>query len=149
METVKSLKGELEELDRKKNEVEERLKGIIKDIMEDEAKNNPHKPKKLGKSMFVMKFSDFIGKPWSHTFFDYEQAIEPLVDFLSKKPVSEWISELQKLIDTSSNGVINIKSTRYHNGRAYKDGFPIDTEFVSKIIDRLSDEEEEEEEGVE
>lgn len=30
METVKSLKGELEELDRKKIEVEERLKGIIK-----------------------------------------------------------------------------------------------------------------------
>ena len=58
--------------------------------------------------MFVMKFRDFIGKPWSQTFFDYEQAIKPLVDFLSKKPVSEWTTELQKLIDTSSKGVIKI-----------------------------------------
>lgn len=45
MKIVKSLKGELDELDRKKIEVEEKLKGIIKDIIEDEAKNNPHKPK--------------------------------------------------------------------------------------------------------
>lgn len=133
METIKSLKGELDELERKKAEVEEKLKGIIKDIIENEAKNNnPHKLKKLGNKMFVMKFSDFIGKPWSQTFFDYEQAIKPLVDFLSKKPVSEWTTELQKLIDTSSKGVIKINSTT------------LDKEFISMIIDRLSDEEEEE-----
>ena len=50
METIKSLKGELDELERKKAEVEEKLKGIIKDIIENEAKNNnPHKLKKTRK----------------------------------------------------------------------------------------------------
>lgn len=146
METIKGLKNELSELDRRKSEVEEKLKEIITDIIEDEAQNNPHNIKKLGKNISVVSFKDFINKPWSQTYFDYEKAIEPLVQYLLKKPVYEWAYELQKLIDSSVNDVVTITTTRYSGGNKYNDKEVFDADFIQKIVERLEEEEMEEEE---
>jgi hypothetical protein len=146
METIKSLKNELNELDRRKAEVEEKLKEIITDIIEDEAQNNPHNIKKLGKNISVVSFKDFINKPWSQTYFDYEKAIEPLAQYLSKKPVYEWAYELQKLLDSSTNDVVTITTTRYSGGNKYNDKEVFDADFIQKIVERLEEEEMEEEE---
>ena len=137
--TIKNLNSELRELDKRRTEIEEKLKETIKEVIEETAKNNPHKPKKIGKNISIMKFSDFAGKPWSQTFFDYENAVKPLTEFLLKKPVSEWVSELQSLLDKSNGGVVNIVVNRYYDGSQHKDKIPMDADFISKIIESLSE----------
>lgn len=147
METkIKSLKNELVELQRKTAELKEQLKTVIKQVMENsfasiadsESKNNPHNIKKTGKGSFVVNFSDFIGKPWTSTYFDYEAALPYLVEYLERKDVSEWCNELQKLLDESKDGVVKIPKTSIDmHGRKHTNYTILDAEFIRRIIEQI------------
>lgn len=135
--SIKKLSDELNAINAKRAEVEEQLKSIMTDVIEEAGKTNAHGIKKLGGKSFSVSSRELVGHTWSPTYYDWEQAVEPLVAYLEKKPATEWKSALQELLDKSVYGQVRIESTKYYNGNRVKTDTVVDSEFIRSIIEKL------------
>lgn len=97
-----------------------------------------HKINRIGKA-FIIKKSQLIGKPWSPSYFDWQESKKTLLNklddlFLKQKqePIFEFISFLNELLnqkDQLQKGVCSIYT---------KQGtIPINAEMVKKILDKI------------
>lgn len=99
-----------------------------------------HKINRIGKA-FIIKKSQLIGKPWSPSYFDWQESKKTLLNklddlFLKQKqePIFEFISFLNELLnqkDQLQKGVCSIYT---------KQGtIPINAEMIKKILDKIKE----------
>lgn len=137
MERIKRLSDELNEIEAKRAKVENELKSIVKEIIAEESKANPHGVRKLGGGSFSVSSRELFGKTWSPSYYNWEMAVEPLCGFLEKYPVTEWRSKLQGLLDKSNGSEVTIENFKSYRGETLRNKTVIDEELVKRIIEKL------------
>lgn len=138
MESIIELKGKIEELLRQKEMLDTKLGDAIVAAIGEVAKENPNKLNRVAKNAYVMKFSDFIHKPWNATFFDWEKSAEFVIDFLKNKPKTEWCSILEKMLDDGKErDVIYFDKPFTYNYTRHVRTQPISRKFIELIIQKL------------
>lgn len=138
MESIVELKTKIEELLRQKEMLDTKLGDAIVAAIGEVAKENPNKLNRVAKNAYVMRFSDFINKPWNATFFDWEKSAEFIVDFLKNKPKNEWCSILEKMLnDGKGKDVIYFDKPFTYNYERHVRTQPISRKFIELIIQKL------------
>ncbi len=137
MERIKRLSDELSELDARRAEVETEIMRIVKDIISEESKANPHGVRKLGANSFTVSSRVLLGHAWSQNYTNWEDAVKPLCGYLEKYPVTEWKMKLQELLSKEKNGEVTIETFRSYRGERLRDTTVIDAELVRRIIGKL------------
>lgn len=136
-DNVKKLTDELLAIQAKKDEVEKALKEVMKDVIREAGKDNPHNIKRLGGKSFTVSSKEVMGHTWSPTYYDWESAVEPLVAYLEKRPIEDWKQALQELLDKSVYGQVNLDKKYQYNYRTMTTTTPVDAEFIRRIIEKL------------
>lgn len=99
-----------------------------------------HKMNRIDNKCFIIKKSELIGKPWSPSYFDWQDSKKTLLkklDDIFKKnsiePISEFIYFLNELLNqknTQQTGVCSIPT---------KQGtIPINAEMIKKILEKIN-----------
>ena len=139
---IRETREKIEALLRENEMLETELGNAIVDAIMEVAKENPYAPKKLSGNTYVMKASDFIGKPWSPIYFDWEKSAEFIVDMLEGKPRNEWADILRDTLVKNANkddkSVLYFKKPYTWRGERYCNNTPISREFIEKVIERIS-----------
>jgi hypothetical protein len=136
-DNVKRLTDELLAIQAKKDEVENALKEMMKDVIREAGKENTHNIKRLGGKSFSVSSKEVFGKTWSPTYYDWESAVDPLVEYLEKQPIENWKQALQELLDKSVYGQVNLNKKYQYNSRTMTTNTPVDAEFIRRIIEKL------------
>lgn len=92
--------NELDRLEKQYRTERERIEQAIADTMRSIGQNPAIKP--LGPCMFTIPMSELINAPWSAEFHDWTIQAERLLNILNKKPVREWLTFIQELLDKNS-----------------------------------------------
>lgn len=137
MDTEK-LKQRLIEIVQEKDDIEQQLRDtFIKDIKE-VAIQNPFKNHKHSDHIVIVKRSELDGKLWSPSFYNWEESVETVLNFLKKKPLVEWKSALEnKLAKDTKSGVVKFTTTVNTWPWPTKLTIPVDENFIKKIIENL------------
>jgi len=130
---VSNIEKELQDLEIKKQNAEARLSEIINDTINKIASEH-------GSSTYnVVKSSEFFGRPWAPTLFNWNEAGNAIKEFLSKLPVRKWkMSLIDKLTSAKKNeDWVFFESSYSINGVRYTNKVPVSTEFLKMIIESL------------
>ncbi|MFS2518290.1 hypothetical protein [Bacteroides xylanisolvens] len=92
--------NELDRLEKQYRTERERIEQAIADTVRSIGQNSVIKP--LGPRMFTIPLSELINTPWSPEFHDWTVQAERLLNILNKKPVREWLTFIQELLDKNS-----------------------------------------------
>ena len=92
--------NELDRLEKQYMTERERIEQAIADTVRSIGQNPVIKP--LGLRMFTIPLSELINTPWSPEFHDWTIQAERLLNILNKKPVREWLTFIQELLDKNS-----------------------------------------------
>lgn len=113
-------------------ELKEHILNVIKSVVQS------HKRNKISEHIYIVMFSEMIGKPWNPEFYDWESAADVIIKFLQTKPVLEWKDYLIKHYNNSkSRYVIDFEKRIYYIGTSVVYKIPIDKYFVRQIIDNI------------
>lgn len=136
-DNIKNLTDELLAIQAKRDGIETRLKETMMEVIREAGKENTHNIKRLDGKSFTVSSKEVFGKTWSPTYYDWESAVEPLVEYLEKQPVEDWKQALQELLDKSVYGQVNLEKKYQYNYRTMKTETPVDAEFIRRIIEKL------------
>jgi len=106
-EEIERMKNRLSEIEAERNELEEKIRNAVKEIIEETGSEEMKSRGKTGNA-FVMKFSDFAsGKPWGVDYHDWEKQGEYLMDYFEMKRDSKtrWKELLEDLIETAGKSL--------------------------------------------
>lgn len=117
--------------------LEETLKKVITEVVEEVSKENPHEIKRVGDNCFIVKASQLIGRPWNPSYYDWNAAGKALLEYLKKKDVKKWKSILQEKLDASKDESIEFESTITIDGRTWTNKTPLERHFIEKIVAKL------------
>lgn len=96
---MKTLMQEIEELRFRKRELDDRIKNIITQVIEEAVKDNEVNTRRIGHAI-IINHSQIIGNPWNVEFYDYEKAGKVIMKELSKKDPEDWVRYLNDLLKT-------------------------------------------------
>lgn len=106
-EEIEKMNSRLSEIEAERNELEEKIRSAVKEIIEETGSEEMKSRGKKGNG-FVMKFSDFTGgKPWGVDYHDWEKQGEFLMDYFEMKRDSKtrWKELLEDLIETAGKSL--------------------------------------------
>ena len=136
-DNVKKLTDELLAIQAKQDDIKNALKEAMTDIISEAGKENPHNIKRLGGKSFAVSSKEMFGKTWSPTYYDWGSAVDPLVTYLEKRPIEDWKTALQELLDKSVYGQVNLNKKYQYNNRTMTTTTQVDAEFIRRIIEKL------------
>lgn len=88
--------------------------------------------------IFVIKFSDMIGRPWNPEFYYWKMSAKIVIKFLQPHPVTEWKERLvDKINNSKQEHVVEFERVVSCAGVRCKHKIPVDKDFIQKIIERL------------
>lgn len=139
---IRRYKDRLSEIEAERNELEEKIRSAVVDIIKETGSEEMKSRGKTDKG-FVMKFSDFAGKPWGVDYHDWEKQGEALMDYFEIKRDSKilWKELLEELIETAGKSVTlsrKVPGTNYK--RNYQ--FTFNEDFLRKVYERVFGEDE-------
>lgn len=134
MKTIKELNSEIHNLENQVSMLETKLKdsiynAMIKVASEDKAQ------RKISDKLSIIKSSDLISSPWNPQYFNWEEAVECIYDYLENKKPSMWIDYLQGLLDKSKDKrIVNI--SKKSGSRVLN--VPVQYKLIEEIIKEIS-----------
>ena len=136
MTDIKNIYKELEEIAKRKSEVESKLMDAILCVVRETGKESPRIERRISPNTFVVKSSDLFSGTWSPTYYDNAKASELIADFIKKCGVSECKDKLKELLDKSDGSVVYIAAS---NKPKYEGGYKnaVDAELIKNIIEKL------------
>ena len=116
----------INELTKEMDMLEETLQEAMVSSIQEITKENYYDVKKIGKHMMSISVSQMVGRPWSPKFYDWEDSVKSILNYLSETPAINWKKKLTDLLETKSD-VVELK----------KKGIIIDKVFIEKIIEKI------------
>lgn len=99
-----------------------------------------HKIKRIDNKCFIIKKSELIGKPWSPSYFDWQDSKKTLLKKLddifkknSMEPIAEFIYFLNELLNQK-----NIKQTGVCSIPIKQGTIHINAEMIKKILEKIN-----------
>lgn len=135
---VRDLYNKIDQMLRDIEKAEVELEEAFTKAIYDAANENPNKPRSISKNMFMVRFSDMIGKPWNTEFYQWEASADILLSYLKKSHVKHWKKLLEDIYSKRSGECAFVpKKVKiwYNMYRTEKTTIPAD--FVKRIIDKL------------
>lgn len=129
---MKTLMQEIEELRFRKRELDDRIKAIITQAIEEAVKNNEVNTRRIGHAI-IINHSQIIGNPWNVEFYDYEKASKVIMKELSEKDPEDWVRYLNDLLKTKNKNRVDIRCKSGNTSYS----IPIDKKFIINIINKL------------
>lgn len=123
---------EIEELRFRKRELDDRIKAIITQAIEEAVKNNEVNTRRIGHAI-IINHSQIIGNPWNVEFYDYEKASKVIMKELSEKDPEDWVRYLNDLLKTKNKNRVDIRCKSGNTSYS----IPIDKKFIINIINKL------------
>lgn len=136
-ETIQDINSQIEELANQAKMLDEKLGKTYTELLNIVASENPNKPKKIGKGMYIMKHSDLIGNPWTPVYFDWEESAKVILDFLKSKPKTEWHKILKEMLNKNKGKIIMFQDVYYVNGYRYVNNQPINRKFIELLFEKM------------
>ena len=100
-----------------------------------------HKINRIGNNCFIIKKSELIGKPWSPSYFDWQDSKKTLLNKLddlfiknNKEPIEKFIYFLNELLNQK-----NIQQTGVCSIPTKQGTIPINAEMVKAIIAKINE----------
>ena len=134
---VKEIYSSIDDLTSQLDAMTEKLKEAVKLAVREAANDNPNKLNRISGRIFTIQYSQFIGKPWSPSFYDWNQSAEFIIGYLKNKPCTDWKKILQSKLEKATGDVVPFE-TKTGSGY-YKTTYttPVDKRFIEKIIAKL------------
>ena len=124
-EQIKALQGELRE--------------CVLNAIKTAAEQCPYNNNKIGTNMYVIKYSDLIGKPWTPSFYFWDNSAKIVAEELERHNVENWCSILQGYVDNAKGESVEIKRrVKMWYGYTTDMRAVISREFVEKIMECLN-----------
>lgn len=138
MENIQDLYRELDDIAAKKANVEDKLMAAIQAVIQEEAKNNPHKIKNMGSNIHILRASELISSPtWSLSYFSYDRAADIVSKFIEKCGVAECKAKLEELLAKSNGKTVNFKQLPHKSDWEGRYNEVVDADFIRKILERI------------
>lgn len=131
---MKTLMQEIEELRFRKRELDDRIKTIITQAIEEAVKDNEVNTRRIGNAI-IINHSQIIGNPWNIEFYDYEKAGKIVMKELSNRTSEDWVKYLNSLLETKNKNRVDIRC----KSRDTSYSIPIDKIFIINIINKLQE----------
>ena len=136
---IEEIRRRIAELTKEKELLEGNLQEAMVSAIQEIGQENPYGIKKVsGLKMMTISSSQLASKPWSMTFFDWEESAAAILKYLKNTPATDWKKKLEKLLE-SNGDVIDLKrrGTYWPGMRGIVERTPIDRVFIEKIIERI------------
>jgi hypothetical protein len=138
---VEEIRRRIAELTKEKELLEGNLQEAMISTIQEIGQENPYGIKKAsgsGFKMMTISSSQLASKPWSMSFFDWEESTAAILKYLEKTPTTNWKKRLEKLLE-SKGDVIELKrrGTYWSGMRGIVQKTLIDRVFIEKIIERI------------
>jgi hypothetical protein len=91
---------ELNHLEEQYKQERDRVILAIEKVVQGVGQNPAIKP--VSKSAFIINISELMDAPWSPEFHDWTVQAERLLTVLKKKPVKQWITYINELLETKT-----------------------------------------------
>jgi hypothetical protein len=119
-------------------ELREQIYNAINEIAQEQTLN------KISNSIFIVKFSDLCGKPWSAGFNNWQESAKILTKKLENKnalDIYDYLLSLYEQRNKNNNCTIKFRTyMKYRDFTIYEDKTEtLDANFIKKIIDRLDE----------
>lgn len=137
METIKKIYSDIDKLTAQLEEMTAKLEEAVKLAVNEAAKSNPTKLERIGSNCFIIKASDIMGNPWNPSFYDWKKSADIVIEYLGKKPCTEWKQILQSKLEKSTGNVVNFEKTTGSGAWRNVTNTPVDKRFIEKIITKL------------
>lgn len=136
---IEKLKQRLIDIVKERDDIEQQLQDAFIEAIKATAIENPLKDpnNKYSSHITIVKRSDLDGKPWSPSFFNWEQSVNTVLDFLKKKSAAYWKEMLEEKLKESKSGVVEFKKVVKAWPYNYTEKTPVDAKFIEKIIEKL------------
>ena len=132
------IRRRISELSKEKEMMEGFLQEAMTKSILETANENPDKLKMIGNHMMVISSRKLLGNPWSPKFYDWEDSVKSIMNYLSGTPVINWKKKLMELLETNGD-VVELKKRGIiwpgHTGIVEK--IPIDKVLIEKIVDKI------------
>lgn len=92
--------NELNRLEEQYKQERDRVIQIIDKVVHGVGQNPAIKP--TSKNAFIINKSELLNTPWSPEFHDWTIQAERLLNVLKKKPVNQWITFINDLLETKT-----------------------------------------------
>lgn len=92
--------NELNRLEEQYKQEHDRVILAIEKVVQGVGQNPAIKP--VSKSAFIINISELMDAPWSPEFHDWTVQAERLLTVLKKKPVKQWITFINDLLETKT-----------------------------------------------
>lgn len=133
---LSEIKRKSDELEAQIKQLQVELKNTIIAAINEAAEGNPYHIKKLSGNCFIIKSSQMIGRPWLPAFYDWEQTAKFVKETLDKHDVTEWVSIMEKWLESTKMNIIEVKRRFKAYGGYYQElTIPIDKAFVEKVLE--------------
>lgn len=125
---INAITSKIAILDQEKKEAEEKMGEVVRAIATDVADTEMEPLRVDGKkNMFVKKFSDFVGKPLSSDYHNWNTQAEELLNQLSKISPLEWKGAVEELLAKEEPSF----------KRPNKNKFMVNKDFLQKVYDTV------------
>lgn len=133
---LSEIKHKRDELEAQIKQLQVELKNTIIAAIDEAAVGNPYHIKKLGANIFIIKSSQMIGRPWSPSFYDWEQTAKFIKETLENRDVTEWVSIMEKWLESAKMNTIDVKRKMKVWGGNYQEfTTPIDKAYIEKVLE--------------
>lgn len=133
---LSEIKRKSDELEAQIKQLQVELKNTIIAAINEAAEGNPYHIKKLGANCFIIKSSQMIGRPWSPAFYDWEQTAKFVKETLENRDVTEWVSIMEKWLESAKMNTIEVKRRLRVWGSNYQEfTTPIDKAYIEKVLE--------------
>ncbi len=133
---LSEIKRKSDELEAQIKQLQVELKNTIIAAINEAAEGNPYNIKKLGAHCFIIKSSQMIDSPWSPAFYDWEQTAKFVKETLENRDVTEWVSIMEKWLESAKMNTIEVKRRLKVWGSYYQEfTTPIDKAFIEKVLE--------------
>ncbi len=136
---IHDITSKMEILQKEKMEVEEKMKLVMKGVVEEMSNEHMDKKRVKGsKNMYVMKFSELMSsKSWSPEYYNWNKQSEILFAYLEKESPLKWESMITELLK-KENPMVNINIDKHSTREKYQ----MNKEFLKKVLDLVWGEDE-------
>lgn len=136
---INEIRQRIAELTKEKELLEGNLQEAMVSAIQEIGQENPYGIKKMsGLKMMTISSSQLASKPWSMSFFDWEESAAAVLKYLEKTPITNWKKKLEELLE-SKGDVIELKrrGTGILGYKGIVQQTPIDRRFIEKIVEKM------------
>jgi len=136
---IDEIRRRIAELAKEKELLEGNLQEAMVSAIQEIGQENPYGIKKMsGLKTMIISSSQLASKPWSMSFFDWEESAAAVLKYLEKTPATNWKKKLTDLLEVKGD-VIELK----RRGKIWPgmtgivQRTPIDRVFIEKIVEKI------------